>query len=107
MFINKKKSKDSLSHTDSLLFLLQNVQGTPPCKRYGHTATLWNNHIIVFGGCNEYQEYCNDVHLFDIQKSTWYQPELNGIVPARYLHSATMYNDKLFIYGGFAKNSEC
>ncbi|GAA5796966.1 hypothetical protein HPULCUR_002344 [Helicostylum pulchrum] len=86
---------------------IQAVKGTAPCKRYGHTATLWDNYIIVFGGCNEFQEYCNDIHVFDIQKQTWFQPDINGIVPARYLHSASVYNNKLFIYGGFAKNSDC
>lgn len=61
----------------------------------------------MLGGCNEYQEYCNDIHIFDIDKLTWIQPEINGSVPARYLHSAVVFNDKLFVYGGFAKNSEC
>ncbi|KAL7329539.1 hypothetical protein PS15p_204617 [Mucor circinelloides] len=85
---------------------IQTVKGLVPCKRYGHTATLWDNYIIVFGGCNEFQEYCNDVHVFDIEKLTWFQPELNGSVPARYLHSASVYDNKLFVYGGFAKNSD-
>ncbi|KAI8638856.1 hypothetical protein BD408DRAFT_372732 [Parasitella parasitica] len=85
---------------------IQAVKGLAPCKRYGHTATLWNNYIIVFGGCNEFQEYCNDVHVFDTEKLAWFQPELNGSVSARYLHSASVYDDKLFIYGGFAKNSD-
>ncbi|ORE05939.1 galactose oxidase [Rhizopus microsporus var. microsporus] len=86
---------------------VQNVKGIPPCKRYGHTATLWNHCIVIFGGCNESQEYCNDVHIFDIETSTWIQPELKDVVPARYLHSAVVYGNKLFIYGGFAKNPEC
>jgi hypothetical protein len=64
------------------------------------------NNLCV-GGCNEYQEYCNDVHIFDIEKMTWFQPEMNGVVPARYLHSASVYDNKLFVYGGFAKNSDC
>ncbi|KAI8075475.1 uncharacterized protein B0P05DRAFT_547641 [Gilbertella persicaria] len=86
---------------------VQTAKGIPPYKRYGHTATLWNNCIIIFGGCNEYQEYCNDIHIFDIEKSSWFQPEIDNVVPARYLHSASVYDDKLFIYGGFAKNSNC
>lgn len=61
---------------------------------------------MTIGGCNEFQEYCNDIHVFDVEKLTWFQPELNGSVPARYLHSASVYDDKLFIYGGFAKNSD-
>ncbi|CEP13651.1 hypothetical protein [Parasitella parasitica] len=67
---------------------IQTVKGFAPC------------------GCNEFQEYCNDVHVFDVEKLAWFQPELNGSVAARYLHSASVYDDKLFIYGGFAKNSD-
>ncbi|KAG1047324.1 hypothetical protein G6F43_010223 [Rhizopus delemar] len=86
---------------------IQNVKGIPPCKRYGHTSTFWNNCIVIFGGCDEFQNYYNDIHLFDIKSSTWIQPQIEKSVPARYMHSASVYNNKLFIYGGFAKNPEC
>ncbi|OBZ91336.1 Kelch domain-containing protein 3 [Choanephora cucurbitarum] len=86
---------------------VKNTKGTAPCRRYGHTASLWNNYIIIFGGCNEHQDYCDDIHVFDIQSLIWFQPKINESVPARYLHSASVYDDKLFIYGGFAKNSGC
>ncbi|OZJ06408.1 hypothetical protein BZG36_00576 [Bifiguratus adelaidae] len=84
------------------------AKGVPPSKRHGHTANLWNNYIVIFGGCNEYQEYCNDVHIFDIEKQTWTRPDVRGShnVAARYLHTATVYDDKLFVYGGFAKKPE-
>ncbi|KAI9282093.1 hypothetical protein BC943DRAFT_116844 [Umbelopsis sp. AD052] len=84
------------------------TKGTPPKKRYGHTAVLWRHYIIIFGGCKETQDYCNDVHVFDVQKNTWISPEIRGDLPAaRYLHSAAVYNNKMFVYGGFAKNPEC
>ncbi|KAI9272401.1 hypothetical protein EDC94DRAFT_596369 [Helicostylum pulchrum] len=83
------------------------TSGSPPCKRYGHTATRWRDSIIVFGGCNEYQEYCGDVHIFNLKTSTWHQPVITGNVSPRYLHSATVFEDKLIIYGGFAKSSDC
>ncbi|KAG0179337.1 hypothetical protein DFQ29_002227 [Apophysomyces sp. BC1021] len=86
---------------------IHTVKGTAPYKRYGHTATLWSNFIIVFGGCNEFQEYCDDIHMFDLEKLTWFQPRVTGAIPARYLHSAVVFGDKLFVYGGFAKNSDC
>ncbi|CAO3589970.1 unnamed protein product [Absidia cylindrospora] len=86
---------------------IQTVTGVAPCKRYGHTATLWKHYIIVFGGCNEYQAYCNDIHIFDLENLTWCQPQIKGSVSARYLHSAVVYDDKLFVYGGFAKNTDC
>ncbi|RUS16955.1 hypothetical protein BC938DRAFT_476410, partial [Jimgerdemannia flammicorona] len=86
---------------------VQAIKGVAPSKRYGHTASLWRNHIIIFGGCNEFSDYCSDLCVFDIQKSTWIRPEIRGLnVPARYLHTATVYDDKLYVYGGFAKNSD-
>ncbi|KAI8643856.1 hypothetical protein BD408DRAFT_341743 [Parasitella parasitica] len=87
--------------------VIQNTHGIPPCKRYGHSATRWRDSIIVFGGCNEYQEYCGDVHIFNLKTSTWHQPNITGNVSSRYLHSAAVFEDKLIIYGGFAKSSDC
>ncbi|KAI9019968.1 hypothetical protein CLU79DRAFT_756555 [Phycomyces nitens] len=86
---------------------VQALKGKAPSKRYGHTATRWNDSIVIFGGCNEFQEYCNDVYIFNLHTLTWTSPEVSNIVPARYLHSATVYDDKLFVYGGFAKSMEC
>ncbi|KAF8926681.1 hypothetical protein BGZ58_010998, partial [Dissophora ornata] len=82
-------------------------EGVPPTKRYGHTAVLWNQNIIVFGGSNEYTEYRDDVVVFSLQTKTWSRPEIRGEVPARYLHSATVYKNRMYVYGGFAKNSKC
>jgi hypothetical protein len=62
---------------------------------------------VIFGGCNEFQEYCGDVHVFDLKTSTWHQPKITGSVSNRYLHSATLFEDKLIVYGGFAKSADC
>ncbi|RKP09665.1 hypothetical protein THASP1DRAFT_8637, partial [Thamnocephalis sphaerospora] len=87
---------------------LQATLGTPPTKRYGHTAALWRHYIIIFGGTNEFQEYCNDVILFDLKQRAWSRPPITGHqVLARYLHTAVIYDDKMYVYGGFAKNAEC
>ncbi|KAF9977775.1 hypothetical protein BGZ73_004842 [Actinomortierella ambigua] len=82
-------------------------EGVPPTKRFGHTAVLWKDNIIVFGGSNEFQEYCHDVVVFSLKNRTWYRPEIRGEVPARYLHSATVYKNCMYVYGGFAKASDC
>ncbi|KAI8394338.1 uncharacterized protein BYT42DRAFT_467647, partial [Radiomyces spectabilis] len=93
---------------------VQASSGIPPSKRYGHTATRWNDSIVLFGkfcllkwSKTYFQDYCNDVHIFDLRTFTWSQPQITGVVSARYLHSAVVFNDKLFIYGGFAKSSDC
>lgn len=55
----------------------------------------------MFGGENEHREYLSDVVIFDIQTSTWTQPEIRGPVPrGRARHAAVIHEDKLFIIGG-------
>lgn len=69
---------------------------------------VWYSQSLTKGGSNEFQEFCNDVVLFDVEKRAWFRPEISGHhVPARYLHTATILDDKLYVYGGFAKNTEC
>ncbi|KAF8929980.1 hypothetical protein CPC16_009127 [Podila verticillata] len=80
--------------------------GVPPTKRYGHTAVLWDQYIIIFGGSNEYLEYRDDVIVFSLKTKVWSRPDIKGEVPARYLHSATVYKNKMYVYGGFAKDSK-
>ncbi|KAI9598755.1 hypothetical protein BDF19DRAFT_419758 [Syncephalis fuscata] len=78
---------------------LQTKGGTPPTKRYGHTAVLWR-------GINERQEFCGDVLLFGLNDHIWYQPTIHGHHAApRYLHTALVYKNKMYVYGGFSKNT--
>ncbi|KAF9582061.1 hypothetical protein BGW38_000708 [Lunasporangiospora selenospora] len=71
--------------------------GVPPTKRYGHTAVLWKDMIIIFGGANEDLQYRDDVIAFSLTSRTWFRPEIRGEVPARYLHSATVYKNRMFM----------
>lgn len=83
------------------------TEGQPPSKRYGHSASMYRNWIVIFGGSNEVQEYCSDVVIFDVTSREWFRPEIGGQrVTARYLHTAVVYGTKLYVYGGFAKNTE-
>jgi hypothetical protein len=63
--------------------------------------------FLALGGCNEFQDYCNDIHIFNMDTLTWTQPTITGSVCARYLHTSVVYEDKLFVYGGFAKSADC
>lgn len=76
-------------------------------KNTEHKGYIDLFYFCHIGGCNEYQEYCGDVHIFNLKTSTWHQPAITGSVSSRYLHSATVFEDKLIIYGGFAKSSDC
>mmetsp|Transcript_18800 Transcript_18800/g.21242 ORF Transcript_18800/g.21242 Transcript_18800/m.21242 type:complete len:407 (-) Transcript_18800:331-1551(-) len=77
------------------------TQGTPPLARYGHTATLAGNRIIIFGGKGK-KKHFRDLHALDPVTMTWYQGPEGGSAPtARHGHSATLVNNtKVFIFGG-------
>ncbi|CAG8473683.1 6927_t:CDS:1 [Paraglomus occultum] len=78
------------------------VKGKRPSKRNDHSASLWNgNKLVIFGGMDDEDEYCNDVVILDLETMTWERPEVRGYIPqGRAKHSATIYNDKLYIVGG-------
>ena len=41
------------------------VAGIIPTRRYGHTATVVNNKIYIFGGYDEKHARLNEVYVFD------------------------------------------
>ena len=40
------------------------MQGTPPCARYSHCASLWGRRMVVFGGTDG-KNLLGDVHILD------------------------------------------
>ncbi|KAF9946213.1 hypothetical protein BGZ65_009959, partial [Modicella reniformis] len=78
------------------------TKGEPPSKRNDHSATLWgDDRIVIFGGSDERNQYCNDVHILHVRTLTWETPEVSGVIPAgRVKHAATIMDNKLYISGG-------
>ncbi|KAI8360263.1 hypothetical protein B0O80DRAFT_370606, partial [Mortierella sp. GBAus27b] len=78
------------------------TKGEPPSKRNDHSATLWgDDRIVIFGGSDERNHYCNDVHILHTRTLTWESPEVGGPIPVgRVKHAATIVNNKLYISGG-------
>lgn len=52
------------------------IEGTPPTPRGGHSATLFKNQIIIFGG-HYYSDketgfkYLNETFVLDIENNRW------------------------------------
>ena len=42
-----------------------------PSKRSGHSATIYDNYMILFGGIFEVTKELNDCHLYDIGSNRW------------------------------------
>ncbi|XP_056646193.1 host cell factor 2 [Diorhabda sublineata] len=93
--------------------------GPPPCPRLGHSFTLVNSKVYLFGGLandsadpkNNVPRYLNDLYTLDIRSNPvqWDIPQTNGPAPPpRESHTGVAYIDKkkgrsfLVIYGGMS-----
>ncbi|KAF5300380.1 hypothetical protein FQR65_LT01001 [Abscondita terminalis] len=93
--------------------------GPPPCPRLGHSFTLVNNKVYLFGGLandsddpkNNIPRYLNDLYALDIRSFPvqWEIPVTHGPTPPpRESHTGVAYVDKaqgksyLVVYGGMS-----
>ena len=44
---------------------------TVPVARSGHTAIVYKDYIVIFGGIYEITRELNDLHIFDIKNNRW------------------------------------
>jgi hypothetical protein len=81
------------------------VMGIKPLARSGHSATLLENKLIVFGGWDAPDCY-NDVHILDLSLVEWCEPKVFGAIPSpRSWHaSCALSGNRVFIHGGFNGN---
>ncbi|XP_032522831.2 host cell factor 1 [Danaus plexippus] len=96
-------------------------QGLPPCPRLGHSFTLLNGKVYLFGGLanesddpkNNIPRYLNDLYTLELYPNSsmtvWDIPITYGqSPPPRESHSGVSYTDKstgkssLIIYGGMS-----
>ncbi|GKT17492.1 hypothetical protein ADUPG1_011112, partial [Aduncisulcus paluster] len=77
-----------------------------PMARYGHTMTVVNNKIYMFGGFSG--QYCGDLWELSIvelesgiEHGKWEQISVSGPTPtARQMHASCAHNGELYISGG-------
>ena len=67
--------------------------------RYSHTATVWNQKLVVFGGWSGSR--CNDLYVLDCLTWEWEEIRPQGSIPSgRAGHTATLFGDHLVVFGG-------
>ncbi|KRX08367.1 Galactose oxidase/kelch, beta-propeller [Pseudocohnilembus persalinus] len=81
-------------------------------SRMGHTANLYGNQLIIFGGEGQYNERIksrnnfNDILLLDLENFSWSKLHTSvHIIEHRRNHASTIFGNNLFIIGG-VNNSE-
>ncbi len=76
--------------------------GDPPECRSGHQSVVVRGSIYVSGGWNSTRQF-NDLHMFDIETSTWSNTGVQWEVP-RWNHAACVVQAvphwKIFVFGG-------
>lgn len=75
--------------------------GNVPLAREGHSLTLVDKKLVLFGGYTSKGKAMNDVHAYDLISQTWNEVEASGPLPApRQAHSAVRHGHDVIIAGG-------
>jgi hypothetical protein len=82
--------------------------GETPSARCGHSASLVDSHMFVWGGRGQKQLSEPDPYVLDIKKREWMRLQSTGPVPsARFQHVSWTVNDKVYIFGGHDGRRTC
>ncbi|KAJ6245422.1 faciogenital dysplasia protein [Anaeramoeba flamelloides] len=93
---------------DSWTWRMIETEGQNPFGRIGHTLSLVNKRLYLFGGVRDGIVY-GDLRYLDLETFVWYNIHLqNKSIPSpRYGHSATLIKNKIWIFGGIDENGKC
>ncbi len=83
----------------------ENVEIAPgqpvPSPRSGHSASIYNGNMYVFGGKDDNSEKLNDLWVYNLADKRWVEIEAEGEIPfERSGHTSDIYEDFLVIFGG-------
>ena len=79
-----------------------NPQTRPPAPRYNHTAVVYENSMMIFGGFSN-KSNKNDVHQFRFDRQVWTPwVHISGEQPnPRSANCAFVYDAHMWIFGGY------
>eukprot|EP00357_Protocruzia_adherens_P002441 CAMPEP_0115007148 /NCGR_PEP_ID=MMETSP0216-20121206/20972_1 /TAXON_ID=223996 /ORGANISM="Protocruzia adherens, Strain Boccale" /LENGTH=533 /DNA_ID=CAMNT_0002373965 /DNA_START=591 /DNA_END=2192 /DNA_ORIENTATION=- len=79
----------------------QVISSTEPPMIKNHTATLYKNHLYVFGGYDGKKNH-SALHVLNADSFEWSTPITKGKTPqGRNGHSATLIDEQIYILGGW------
>lgn len=103
---NKYSNSTFVFDTKTLEFIKIETIGIAPAPRYGHSAVLHENQMIVFGGYDNEGGKSNELFVLDLNTSAWRQVKMTeqGWPEARYNHQAVVMKHKkrpvMVVFGG-------
>ena len=84
------------------------VQGEiAPEPRYGHTATLIDNRMFIFGGRGKDEQIFKDIWFLDLDTWTWKAVQSpSNPPPERFMHSEVAVGTKIVYFGGVTQGQK-
>ncbi|XP_050431953.1 uncharacterized protein LOC126840334 [Adelges cooleyi] len=80
---------------------------TVPKGRRGHTALVYRNSMIVYGGYRDLKGSTSEMWAYHFDTQTWHLlSQGKSCPPARHKHSAVIYGDVMWVYGGMTDLQE-
>jgi len=95
-----------------ILETLPNRGDTSPEPRQGHSAVIYKDTLIIFGGRQRGNQrgrsYLNDLWEYNLQSCEWKSMDSAvGSPSPRHNHTAVVYEDSMYIYGGQDERGYC
>eukprot|EP01126_Amoeba_proteus_P047352 TRINITY_DN5398_c0_g1_i13.p1 TRINITY_DN5398_c0_g1~~TRINITY_DN5398_c0_g1_i13.p1 ORF type:complete len:478 (+),score=92.00 TRINITY_DN5398_c0_g1_i13:55-1434(+) len=102
---NQKSNETYCYHYETNTWSQWATTGDQPAERYCHTAEIWNEKMIVFGGFDG-RSRRNDVCVLDLHTKVWSTPVCSGVpVEARSHHASCIVGNSMIIFGGLSGSS--
>jgi len=76
------------------------VGGVEPAPRSGHSAVVWGDQMVIFGGKDQDANKLEDVWSLDLNSATWRKLEGGDAPKGRSGHSANLFGDCMVVFGG-------
>eukprot|EP01060_Flectonema_neradi_P010965 TRINITY_DN1804_c0_g2_i1.p1 TRINITY_DN1804_c0_g2~~TRINITY_DN1804_c0_g2_i1.p1 ORF type:complete len:406 (+),score=41.00 TRINITY_DN1804_c0_g2_i1:130-1347(+) len=75
-----------------------------PVERAAHSACIWEDNLVVFGGdCGDSSsQYLSDLWFYDCRNNDWSQRSNTGALPSGRLgHACSVKESNMYLFGGF------
>lgn len=91
--------------TDRRVWLQQPYHGSPPEKMFYHTATVFDERILLVVGSGVKLDTV-PVHVLDLETWHWNAPAVSGRGPSpRICHTVAAMGNKLYLFGGVSRQT--
>mmetsp|Transcript_82843 Transcript_82843/g.258683 ORF Transcript_82843/g.258683 Transcript_82843/m.258683 type:complete len:618 (-) Transcript_82843:112-1965(-) len=101
MWILKVSGAALSDMTQPVAWAKQAPTGTVPEAREGHSLTLVDRKLVLFGGYASCGKVMNDLHLYDVDAQHWTSLQVAGAAPLpRQAHSAVRHGRDVVVAGG-------